>query len=512
MGMTISRLKPHLLLPAVLLLASCGDSPEELYRDANTAYAAHDFSAARAKVIAALKEQPDKADYILLQVRTLIALGDGEGAKTALDRLARFRKISPEVQALTAETALLRKHPQDALNVLGDEESVEAERLRALAYLQLEDPDKAQRHFARSVDLGGSARTFADFAQLRMTNGDAAGASEMLIRAQKADPDAIDTLLVTGEFAQKSGDLKTALDAYQQAGKLYPDSFAARLGEVAVLGDLGRLDEMDKRIGVLSSKGVKGLEIVWLKARSAAARKDWAKVRDLVQPDDTTIPANHPLRIIYAQALLELGAAHQAISQIQGIARSQPNNREAVRILAAAQLAGGDARAAFDTMKPVAENLFARPEERSLMARIAKEAGDPSAQKYEAMAKSPAPRALAADFLEANAAIKANDWQRAVTAYRRVLAVTDGKNVIVLNNLANALLELGDGQEARDYATRAYRLAPDNPSIIDTYAWVVFRTGGDKANAGSLLRKAAEKAPSNQTIKDHLAAVQSATG
>ena len=92
------------------------------------------------------------------------------------------------------------------------------------------------------------------------------------------------------------------------------------------------------------------------------------------------------------------------------------------------------------------------------------------------------------------------------------LAVTDGKSVIVLNNLANALLELGDGQEARDYATRAYRLAPDNPSIIDTYAWVVFRTGGDKANAGSLLRKAAEKAPSNQTIKDHLAAVQSATG
>src|SRR5439155_952881 len=66
------------------------------------------------------------------------------------------------------------------------------------------------------------------------------------------------------------------------------------------------------------------------------------------------------------------------------------------------------------------------------------------------------------------------DYKDAVASLEAALK-RDPDNAQVLNNLAYALTELGD-RRATDYVERAFRQAPNNASIVDTYGWALLRT------------------------------------
>lgn len=504
-------MKRSLILPALLALSACGDSPSELKAKAEAAFAAHQYNAARLHIAELLSSQPGDRDLLLLQARTLIALGDGNGAGSALAKLAGQGAPGGELAELSAEAALLRNSPDRALEALGATASPEAERLRALAAIQQNRLAEAGDHFAKAVALGGNARAFADYARYRLLAGDVAGAQEMAARARQVAPDGLDTLLVDGQLAVRGGDLARALATYTRAGELYPESLAALTGKAAVLGDLGRLDEMKQAVDRAATFAPKDPTVAYLRARGAAAAKDWAGVRGIVQPMEADLPQQHPMRLLYGEALLRLGQNELAIAQIGPIARMQ-GNRDAVRLLAETQLAAGDARAAVQTVQALAGQPSARREELELAVRAAKAAGDPRLAQWEARLRAPAVQALGQDLADADIAMQKGNWAGAVQAYERVFAVTDGNNVMVLNNMAYAQLMLGNHAKANQYAQRALKLAPDNPSVMDTAAIALLRSGGDREQAKRLLRSAAEKAPGNLTIRAHLAEAERPPG
>ena len=189
-----------------------------------------------------------------------------------------------------------------------------------------------------------------------------------------------------------------------------------------------------------------------------------------------------------------------------------PGNREAVRLLAEAQLAGGDAAGAVATLRPLADQPAARSDELALMAKAARSLGDPAAATYAARSKRPAPQVLGHDLSDGDAAMRAGNWAGAVQAYDRLMAATDGRNVVVLNNIAYAQLMLGNFDKALDYAGKALKLAPDNASVVDTAGWAQFRSGRGILQARQLLRRAAQLAPQNATIRAHLAEAARAPG
>ena len=507
-----TRMKHALILPALLVLAACAETPEQSFAKAQSEFAAHDYAAARVHLTAALQANPNDRTMLLLQAKTLLALGDGDGAGTALATLAGNNPPSGELAELSAEAALLRKVPDMALGFLGTSTSVEAERLRALALIQKQDMAGAQQHFEKGLAAGGSGRLFADYARYRLLSGDIAGADELAAKAAKIDPNGIDTLLVGGLIAVRHGNLKLALELYSRAAKLYPASVAALTGMAAVLGDLGRTDEMRKVLDRAGGVAPTDPTVVFLRAREAAARKDWSAARAIIQPVESTLAPLDPIRQIYGEALLRLSQNQQAIGQLLPIVHAQPGNREAVRLLAEAQLAGGDAAGAVATLRPLADQPDARSDELALMAKAAHALGDPAAATYEARSKRPAPQALGHDLSDADAAMRAGNWAGAVQSYERLLAVTDGKNLVVLNNMAYAQLMLGNYDKALDYAGKALQVAPDNPSVLDTLGWAQFRSGRDIAKAKQTLRRAAQLAPQNATIRAHLAEAERAPG
>jgi Tfp pilus assembly protein PilF len=103
------------------------------------------------------------------------------------------------------------------------------------------------------------------------------------------------------------------------------------------------------------------------------------------------------------------------------------------------------------------------------------------------------------------------DVPHAIAQYRAALEI-DPNNVQVLNNLAWLLLQQG-GQDAaaHDYAERAYRQTPMNPSVMDTLAMTLLKSG-DKARGTQLLRMASNLDPRNSDIRLHLVQALSSSG
>ena len=511
-GAIFAAMKRTLILSLALLAAACGQSAQEHFAQAKQDFAANRYSSARLHLVSGLAAEPGNREMQLLQVRTLIAMGDGEGAGAGLDKLAREGPRSTELRQLSAEAALLRNAADEVPALLGTDASAEAERLRAIAAIQQGKPDLARAAFERAMLRAPDPRVLTDYGRFLLVSGEGEKARKLLAQAVSAAPDSFDTLMLRGQIASIDGDLAGALDTFARASKHYPENRAALIAHASVLGDLGRADEMKPLLERLTAFAPDDPAVVYLKARSAALAKDWEAVRAAVQPQEAKLPLTHPARIPYGEALLRLGNPQLAAAQLEPILRAQPNNRTVARLLAEAKLAGGDPAGARSVLTRFASDPAAPIEDVSLMARIAVAQKSPDAAQWQQRARFPAAQSLAAELGSADAAMRARYWARAIVIYDHVLEVTDGKNVMVLNNQAYCLAMAGNLERARELADKALKLAPASPSVLDTAGWVRVRSGKDIAEARSLLRKASAAAPQNQTIRAHLAEAERAPG
>ena len=496
-------------LAIALALAGCGDNPEARLERATTAFAAHDYRAAQIDVAAALQAQPDNVAALELAVRNQLAQGDGIAAQAALDRLARLGRSPSDARVLGAESALLRGKPKEALALAEGQGGAEAHRLRGLARFALGDAAAAEREFEAGLKAGGDgSRLLADYARFKLGRGDLAGAEALSARALNAAPDGLDPLLAGAQVATAQGDLAGALKRYDRAAAVYPGNLAALTGKAATLGDLGRKKEFAALLGELEKTAPGEPAVAYLQARAAAQAEDWAKVRATLQPHEAALAARDDAMVLYAQAQLGLGQAEQVRARLEPIVRRAPGNAIAALTLARAQLDGGDAKAAAATLRSRATQPEAPGEVLALMARATRAAGDPEAPRFAERARYPTPQALGAALAGGDAALRAGNWQAAAEAYRRILAQTDGRNALVLNNLAFAEGKLGNTAVALRHAEKALKLAPSDASVMDTAGWLLVASGGDRNRALDLLRAAARKAPGNATIAAHLAAAE----
>jgi predicted Zn-dependent protease len=106
---------------------------------------------------------------------------------------------------------------------------------------------------------------------------------------------------------------------------------------------------------------------------------------------------------------------------------------------------------------------------------------------------------------------RAGNTAAAVEAYRLAL-LRDRNNPTILNNLAFLLgKEGGNLDEAIAVAERAYRRAPQNPAVADTFGWLLYHHG-ELDRAERLIRSAAAALPSNPELHYHLGMVYAKQG
>src|SRR5436190_8336825 len=96
-----------------------------------------------------------------------------------------------------------------------------------------------------------------------------------------------------------------------------------------------------------------------------------------------------------------------------------------------------------------------------------------------------------------------NDFPKARDAYEKLLSI-ESNFVPALNNLAYLYAErLNDVDKAYDLARKARELQGQDPTVGDTFGWVLYKRG-DYQQAMTILQESAEKANDNPEIQFHL--------
>lgn len=113
------------------------------------------------------------------------------------------------------------------------------------------------------------------------------------------------------------------------------------------------------------------------------------------------------------------------------------------------------------------------------------------------------PKDLLASVLLADAYIQRKQWRQAVDAYLSMRNTPAAASPAVLNNLAVAYGEIGDPRAVAAGA-RANQLAPNQPTIEDTYGWILVRRGVDVKRGLALLQAAAKGLPADPGVHYHV--------
>lgn len=492
-------------IASLTLLSACGLAPEEKLAEAEASFAANDYAGAKVYLVSALKEKPGDEAMLVLLAKTQIAMGDGEGALASLERLP----VGKRPGILVGEAELLRGRPEAALTAIGDPQTADAVRIAALAHLALGDIDAATASIAAGENLDGDqAGLLAVLARIELGKGDNAAAREAAKRALEADDQSLDALLASALVNKTANDLPATLGAYEKAARIYPQSFAAQLGRVATLGDMGQIEEAREGIERLSEMAPKSIDVIHLKARLAIEERKWEKAREILQGHEAELHGDPSMQATYATALLRVGQSGQARAWLEPLVEEFPGSRKPRTLLAEAQLASGDPRAALETVRPLAERPDASPEELSIAAKAAKAAGDPSSGRFADREATSTPEWIGGELAKADTALRNRQWSKAVESYEAINARSASPNAMVLNNLAFAKSKLGENEDAIRIALKAVELAPDHPAVLDTAGWLLVETGSDRSRGLAMLEKAARLDPDNTAIAQRLAAAK----
>ena len=491
-------MKPRLILGLALIVSACGHvDPQARFADAQRAFAAEDYVAARRSVLAALDVAHDDRAMLLLLARADLALGDGEGAGAALGRIGAGGR---DIVEMRAEAALLAGHRRDAVDLLHGDGSAIACRLRAEAALAGGDTTGALAAFRQGMAAGGNdERLLAGYARLLFDQDDVDGAAKVHARLLAIAPGRLDTALIGATIAQRRGEADRAEAMLSDAARRFP----ARAEPLVALADLADQRGQQDRTADLAKKAAAlapaDPSVVALKVRVMAEQGDWAGVRDALAPREATLDCRSFEGLAYGEAMLRLGHAEAARAIFAKALLLSPQNPYARLMLAESDLALADGRAALAAIRPLADSVLAGPRELELAIRAAGLARDPVLARYEARSKSPELKIIAARAAEALAAQQRRDWKATIAAYRAIPGYD--RDAEVLKRMAQAASNMGEATAAIAYADKALELDPRNPDMMHEAGVVRLNAGKDPAMAQSLLHQALERDPANRRFR-----------
>ncbi|MBW2273209.1 MAG: tetratricopeptide repeat protein [Deltaproteobacteria bacterium] len=352
------------------------------------------------------------------------------------------------------------------------------------------------------------------------------GRSEEVLEALADLPgDQADVLYLRGLAQIIGGDPKagaktlvTALSADEQAFGPYSTLQALRAGGATRWSGGSRPWMTPPQVAILSflagceagaGSDWKAAYAAWSESRGLGAEFDLAGVTRS-QIEASSKPAEFPLLAL--GALYHLADLHQAAGQELALAvKAAPRSVLSNYWLAQHELAMKQrerARKALETSLASAPGFVAVLH---ALADIGMATGDTEAALgyYERLrvaqpgAISEIKLGVALDYV--------GRLDDAITAYERAIAA-EPHNYLAHSQLAWALARQGkDLERALEHAREADRLAPDNGSVLDTLAWIVYLKGNPE-DALVLARRAVQVKPVTPTRFYHLAVIEHALG
>ncbi len=513
-----------LLLAALVVVAACtppsARSAQPLapaayahYLRGRAAFFEADYVRALAELDDAAAAAPDEPGVAVARAEAMYRLGRRVDAGAAIEHAtARWPRAS---EVWLAAGDIHRGTGELRRAAAAYRRALELDRTLAAAYLglaatetQAKRPDGAERVYRDLVAaLPETVDGHEQLALILLARHDDHGAAIHLRRVIELDGDRLDAHRALAGVEVRGGRLGDAIELMRLA-------FDRSGGDLAVGADLvWLLLEAGDRRGALDILDLYDASVAAeIQADAAAMYMAMGELERALETATEASARGRDTTLLRARVLVALRRTRDALAVVDAVEERRPTWPAAQAIAVEALLVAGrvaDARARAEAA------LRRAPAQVALVAAAAEAArrdGDLAAGRAgfrHAAAAQPHDAELALAW--AGFETRAGDRAHALALAEEVLAATPDAPA-VLNQVGFVLVELGrDLPRARRLLARARGLAPGDPSVLDSWGWLL-RAAGDLAGADRALTRAAWIAPHEPDILVHAAVVAEARG
>jgi tetratricopeptide (TPR) repeat protein len=505
-------------LPALLFLMGCGSVAGDPLEAGRQAFESNAYGEARIHLKNALEADPRSVEANLLFAKTMLELGDGLTAQTALAKIEPSRSFSVhDLANLKAKALILQDKSNEALALLEDDiDSWDAVSFASAVRASVDMGDIAK---GRSYLRDGLER-FPEDGELHaldaiilLEQGRITPARAMAAKALEKDGKNLSALLIAGQIEQLSGNKKAAQEFFDRALAAYPDSRIPLLSLAAVRADEGAYDEalalLDRADSLYNLQAISA----YLRARIFFEKGDVQSAYNLMQEAEDGLADHPPSLLLAGEVAMKRKNYNQASEKMTRFLGFMPGHVKGTLLLADALDQQGDSAAAAKTLDTITGRADIDPAVLNYAAAIYTKAGQ--ADSAEMMAKRgnvPQNQKLGELATEAGEMLSSGEPAKALSLYEKAVAGGLGNNALIRNNMAYAALQLGQNGKALENARLAYSLTPDDPSVRDTLGWVLLKTGGSRSEAVKHLQFAVGQRQTNIEMRWHLAQALIASG
>jgi tetratricopeptide (TPR) repeat protein len=429
----------------------------------------------------------------------------------------------------------------------GDPESAQAKQVLAALLVSQPKLADAQPYLEKwlAADPAAAGQTFLQISALAVRNQDRAAALQLVQSLARPYPQLPEAHFAVAQVAAAANDDATALAEAREALRLKPDWEPAALLYAQVLQKKSST-EATAFLKDFLAKNPKAMDTRLAYARQLVADKAYEPARQEFQTLLAAFPANPDVAMAVALLSLQLKDFDAAAAQLKQALDNNYKDPDAIRFYLGelseerkqydealkwyTQVSRGEqfipARARYagvlvkqgklpEARQYLKETAAAYPENRAQLAQIEaqllRDAGD-FRGAYEALGEALAKNPTSPDLLydQAMAAEKIDRLDVMETNLRKVMQIkpdyAHAYNALGYT-LADRNLRL---DEAKSLIDQALKLAPDDPFILDSLGWVLFRQG-QLQEAADMLARAYKLRPDGE-IAAHLGEVLWAQG
>ncbi|WP_159628319.1 XrtA/PEP-CTERM system TPR-repeat protein PrsT [Massilia puerhi] len=430
------------------------------------------------KALAALarleKIQPDNPQTHHMKGAVLLAKGDQSAARAAWDKaLALQPNYFPTVSALVRLDLAAKNIP--------------AAKKRFETVLT-QDP----KNFAA---LGG-------LAELAILENKPEDATRFLEKAQSENPTAIVAVLKLGNLYLATKQADKALRLARNYNAQHPTNaeLLDLLGQAQLASNDGNgaVDTYSKLTGMLPKSGFAQMRL----AQAQMVLENESAAAEALRRGAALQPELLPVRTAQIELALRRGKHEEALAMARQVQKDLPASQAGLVLEGDVHLAlkkPDAALAAYDkafAMQPTSVILMRN----AGILRSQGKNGEAQQRLTKWLKQNPTDNAALLYLAEMHLA--ANQDKEAIPLLQNIIKRVPN-HVVALNNLAYAFQQEKDPR-ALPTAEQAYKLADNNPAVIDTYGWLLVEQG-DVARGVPLLQKAAGLAPNAPEIRYHYA-------
>ena len=440
----------------------------------------------------ALQADPDN-----LRARGLLGdiyLNQGR-LRDAEKELSRVHEESPDVAtSISLARALLGQTKADEtlalLNDVDDPGNAEQRQdltlLRAEALLTLNRTDEARE--ALSAELNANPLD-ADVnlldARISLAENDLESARAKVGRALDVDPEAIHGWILDAQIKSGSGLYQEALASLDRAGRLAPQSSPIKVMRAEILLRRAKFDEAEQVVAEVLQRNPSDVAANFLLATVQSNKGELEKADATLRKIADVTRDVEDVMLLSGVVKLGIDQRAQAETLLAKYVARKPDNLAVRRLLASLQLREGSARAAIDTLQPVAGPRSIDAISLQLMSSAQLRLGDidaarTSLNRIVELGQGPSTQQAAA-----------------------LLSVLDSPDERIPSDKARLemagildLIRNGEGKQALDEAEGLVRSYPDNAVALNLLGMIKLLGGMDQETARRHFERAIEQDPS----------------